>query len=119
MPPDLVGFSKSWADAHSTDRADGGRPASHAFRRPLGEPVHLSTVRDDLTGLCAAAGVPRVTPHGLRNVAKSLLGEAGVNAVAVQQLGGWSTMAMADHYQAHARAAMREAVDQLAAAIES
>lgn len=99
----------------------GGRRwrADLLLRRPLGEPVHLSTVREDLTELCAAAGVPRVTPHGLRHVAKSLLAEAGKDPVAVQQLGGWSTMAMADHYQAHARAAMREAVDRLAAAIES
>ena len=37
------------------------------FRRPNGEPIHPNRLRSALASACKSAGVPRLTPHGLRH----------------------------------------------------
>jgi len=59
--------------------------------------------------------VPRLTPHGLRHAAKTLLDDMGVHSSVVQQLGGWRSLEVADGYTGVLGDAMRDAVDRLAA----
>ena len=64
-----------------------------------------------------AAGVPRVSPHGLRHTSLTLLADAGVPEDVRQRRAGHSTTAMARHYVHGAEQADRRAADELGKAI--
>jgi integrase len=57
------------------------------FPNPLGLSHTVQPVRDSLRALCESAGVPALTPHGLRHTAASLLAELAPVAVARDMLG--------------------------------
>lgn len=52
--------------------------ADLVFPTSQGTPWDLSNVRDELTRLCAEAGIPRITPHELRHTCASILNDRGV-----------------------------------------
>jgi integrase len=67
--------------------------------------------RNRLPDLCAAAGVPELSPHGLRHTAASLLLSAGVPAKVVSERLGHSSITITMDVYMHVSGAM-----QLAAA---
>ncbi|MEX2619462.1 MAG: tyrosine-type recombinase/integrase, partial [Egibacteraceae bacterium] len=89
-------------------------PADLMFRMPSGTPIWDRTLGEWLTQLCEAAGVDRLTPHGLRHAAVTLLEDTGAHPAVVQQLAGHASASMTDHYTAALQRAMREAVEMLA-----
>lgn len=84
------------------------------WRTRFGRPVWQSELAVDLTGVCVRAGVRRLTPHGLRHAANTLLIDGGVPAAVVRQLAGHATESMADLYTGRLDGAARRAVDALA-----
>lgn len=107
-------YDPGWHDPVIRDVDGKARPMNLAFRSPDGSPLWWSRLGEELQDICEAAKVPRMTPHGLRHAATTLLQSRGTHPAIVQQLGGWATGSMVDHYTAGMDAAMREAVDGLA-----
>jgi len=60
-----------------------GVPADQALFVPLGHRVFNESVNNRLRQLCAAAGIPTVTVHGLRHTHASILLYAGVSVASV------------------------------------
>jgi integrase len=85
------------------------------FRTAWGGPWNRRDIGKACDRLCERAGVaPKLTPHGLRHAATTLLREMGVDLAVLQQLAGWTSESMADHYTGTLDAAMRVAVERLA-----
>jgi integrase len=85
------------------------------FRTGWGGPWNLRDIGKACDRLCEKTGVvPKLTPHGLRHAAATLLRELGIDTPVLQQLAGWTSEGMADHYTGTLDAAMRKAVDRLA-----
>lgn len=81
-----------------------------------GRHLHPATADHRLERLCEAAGVPRLSPHGLRHTVITLAILAGVPLPVVQQRVGHASITVtADVYVAVTRAADRAAADRLAA----
>lgn len=69
--------------------------------------------------LCDRAGVPRLTPHGLRHTWFTLLAELDVSEEVRQWLGGHSDKKMTRHYSHESERLMREAVERLGKAVSA
>ena len=108
-----LALGSAWVGAEVSERGKVTRPWL-AFAYEDGSPLHAATLERALTRTCERAGVPRITPHGLRHAAASMLREASVPDAVIQQLGGWSSMPMLDHYTSVLEDAKREAVEALA-----
>lgn len=96
---------------------EGTRDADLVFRRPDGQPVHASWLLKDCRALCRDAGVPVLTPHGLRHAAVTMLRHLGVDPTVVQQLAGHATLTVTDGYTGVMELAMRDASNRLGDAL--
>ena len=67
--------------------------------------------------LCRRAGVPALNLHELRHTAASLMLDAGVDPLVIQQVLGHSRVTMTAHYARSGDALRRDAVDRLAGQI--
>lgn len=77
-------------------------------------PVNEETARKELAAVLAAAGCPKVTPHGLRHSAATALRTAGVDLQTIQMILGHSSYhTTANLYAQISQPLMREAMDRL------
>lgn len=118
MAAERLEVGTGWTGAQLRD-VDGStvRPWL-AFTYPDGSPLHQTWLQRELGRLCDAAGIERLTPHGLRSVAVTLLNELGVHPRVIQQAAGHADLSTSDIYTGALDAQMRDAVDRLAAALE-
>lgn len=72
----------------------GPQSAGPVFRSRLGQPLTVQWGRVRLRTLCHEAGVPVITPHGLRHAAATLCYAATGSAYAVQRLLGHSSVSV-------------------------
>jgi len=104
IAPDTVAVLRRQRAAVNSARLAAG-PAWHAldlvFPRPDGRPLAHPTITRHLDAAIAAAGVPRLTPHGLRHTGASLLVLAGVPLVVVSRRLGHATIATTADIYAH------------------
>jgi integrase len=68
----------------------------HVIARSDGTPVR--SFGDAFRGACRRAKLVGVTPHTLRHTFASRLAMAGVDLRTLQELGGWSNLAMVERY---------------------
>jgi integrase len=74
----------------------GRTPGPYLFSSREGR--RLRDIRAGFDAACIRAGVKGVTPHTLRHTFASNLVMAGVDLRTVQELGGWSSLAMVERY---------------------
>jgi len=99
--------------------ATGIRKRGLVFATSRGEPIHGPSVLPELYRALAAADLPRVTFHGLRHSAASVMLEAGVSLRVVSELLGHSTIRItADLYSHVAPTLARDAADRVQDALE-
>lgn len=67
--------------------------------------------------LCERAGLPRLTTHGLRHSAASMLLAEGVHPMVISQIMGHSRVTMTAHYARSEPAQQREAMERLGRAL--
>lgn len=90
-------------------------PTGLVIDRGDGRHLHPATADHRLERLCEAAGVPRLSPHGLRHTVITLAALAGVPLPVIQARVGHGSIAVtADVYVAVPRDADRAAADRLA-----
>ncbi len=86
--------------------------AELVFPTSQGTPWDLSNVRDELTRICADAGIERVRPHELRHSAASILSDQGVPLELIADLLGHVDVTMlARTYRHRLRPSADAAVD--------
>lgn len=86
--------------------------------QPNGELLTQSGVRWHFDAALKRAGVPRVTPHGMRHTAATLLLEAGVSAKVVADLLGHSSVTITLSVYSHVTPTLaREGAEQLGKAL--
>lgn len=76
------------------------RHATHVFTH-LGQPWNYKTLLKALKRACTRAGVPVLTPHGLRHTFRSWLAQEGVSDSVARRLGCWQLGAGADKAYLH------------------
>lgn len=81
------------------------------------QPVSYKRLREVLRGVCEAAGVKQITPHGLRHTAATWTALAGAEAHELRQAFGWKTLAMTGRYVAKAQSLARRGVQRAADAM--
>jgi integrase len=99
-------------DALRAAHADVWDDHDLVFPNAIGAPRSDSAARWRLRALCAAAGVPPLTPHGLRHTAASILAEHAPVSVARDVL-GHSNLAITNTYVHTSDAARRAGADKL------
>ena len=77
-----------------------------------GQPLQQRTVVSALDRICREAGVPRLTPHGLRHLHASLLLSAGVSITDVSQRLGHASSAITLQVYSHALSDGRAAAER-------
>jgi integrase len=80
---------------------DRARWSGHSlmFPEPTGAILSRNRIRNALRRCCAAAGVPIISPHGLRHAGASMAIRGGMDPeVAKERLGHHSAAFMYDHY---------------------
>lgn len=82
------------------------------FPDPIGRPWNANTARTRFADAVTAAGLPRLTPHGMRHTAATLALEAGEAPKVVQQRLGHSSVAMTLAKYGHVTAAMEAAATE-------
>jgi integrase len=97
------------AIAHLKERGAG---EEYLFVGRHGRP--LRAIRTAFATACRHAKLVGVTPHVLRHTFASRLVMAGVNLRAVQELGGWSSLALVQRYAHLAPGHLSAAVEQIA-----
>ena len=71
------------------------------FPSRSGTVLEPSNVRRELTRICTAAGVPRITPNELRHTCATLLNDAGVPLELIADMLGHTTTAMLQQHYRH------------------
>jgi integrase len=89
-----------------------GARSEHVFTRRDGQP--LRALRTVFMKACARAKLADVTPHALRHTFASRLTMAGVDLRTIQELGGWRSLKMVEHYAHLSPSHKAEAVERLA-----
>jgi integrase len=74
----------------------------------LGAPLHESAINKRLKELCTRAGVPQITPHGLRHTCATLLLAAGVQPHVVQRRLGHKKIEITLNIYSHVMPSMQE-----------
>jgi integrase len=98
-------------------------PAWHdldlVFTKPDGDRESPDTVRDALERAVKRAGLPKLTPHGMRHTMATLLAAADVHPKKVQDRMGHSSPMMAMERYSHVSASMqRDTAERLAEALD-
>jgi integrase len=75
--------------------------AGLVFPSRRGTVLEPSNVRRELTRICAAAGVPRITPNELRHTCATLLNDDGVPLELIADMLGHTTTAMLQRHYRH------------------
>jgi integrase len=87
------------------------------FARRDGSPYR--SIRTAFQTACRRAGLRDVTPHVLRHTFASRLATTGAHPRTIQELGGWSELAMVERYARLSASHKAEAVERLAVAAEN
>ncbi|WP_167531219.1 MULTISPECIES: tyrosine-type recombinase/integrase [unclassified Mesorhizobium] len=80
-------------------------------------PVGDADIREVLDGVCAVAGVERITPHALRHTAATWAALSGAQAHELREAFGWKTLAMTARYVARAESLGRRGAQRAADAM--
>jgi integrase len=96
-----------------------GEPDALVFPNADGRVYKAPSKRfgDELARLCKLAGVPRVTPHGLRRTANTALVDASVPGEIVRSIIGHSDASMTQHYYHGSAEAKHHAINQALAGL--
>ena len=99
-PLPLTSYASSTAKGATEDRGDGAleRTVFPSRRDTVLEP---SNVRRELSRICAAAGVPRITPNELRHTSATLLNDGGVPLELIADVLGHTTTTMLQRHYRH------------------
>ena len=90
--------------------------ADLVFPTAQGTPWDLSNARDELTRICAEAGIARITPHELRHSCASILNDRGVPLELIADLlGHVDTTMLARTYRHRLRPSADAAVEVMGA----
>ncbi|MDX0930521.1 tyrosine-type recombinase/integrase [Sinorhizobium medicae] len=85
----------------------------YVFTRSKGrEPLDYRGVLAELTAVCKAAGIKRVTPHTLRRTIATHSAIDGANVAELMQSYGWKTPAMAMRYVKKSESLARKGVER-------
>lgn len=120
IPPRTVAALKRYRVSQSERRLQAGAWATESvvFDRGDGHPIAQQTFARKHERVIALAGVPHLTPHGMRHVAATLLLEAGVDIKIVSDtLGHKNTDTTRDIYQHVGDELKRTAADVLGAVL--
>lgn len=103
MPPDVVDWLREHRQSQLVERMAATKWADDrlVFATPNGSVTDPSNNRDDLTAICARAGVPRVLPVELRHSCASLLSDMGVPNEQIADLLGHTTTRMVEATYRH------------------
>jgi integrase len=82
-------------------RAVEQRPDDLVFLSRRGAVLEPSNVRRELSRICGAAGVPRITPNELRHTCATLLNDEGVPLELISDMLGHTTTAMLQRHYRH------------------
>lgn len=108
--------SKTAAGVRSVPLAGFGRAALQVDAgRHVGPiwSVSPSYASAHFRALCEKAKVPYITFHGLRHTAASLMLDAGVDPLVIQQIIGHTRVSMTAHYARSGEALQRDAIERL------
>lgn len=83
------------------------------FCREDGSPWTKEVLRAMLPRVCKRAGLRRIKWHTLRHTYASQLAMTGAHPREIQELGGWSTLAMVERYTHLTPARLRGAIERL------
>jgi integrase len=111
--------SKTSAGVRVVPLAEFARRAMEGLERSPGSiwPYRPEYVTNHFRALCARAGVPYITFHGLRHTAASLMLDAGVDPLTIQGIMGHSRVSMTGHYARAGDELRRDAVERLGRAV--
>jgi integrase len=121
--PETVVALRAHRGRQNEDRLRLG-PAWHdlglVFAKPDGDHERPHTVREALARAIEQAGLPKLTPHGMRHTMTTLLAAADVHPKKVQDRMGHSSPTMAIERYSHISPTMqRDAAERLAEALDS
>jgi integrase len=105
LPGDVVAALRAHRATQAAQRlrmGPGWQGAGLVFTGEGGAPLTANTIRPCLTRLCAKAGIPRATPHGLRHAHASLLLAGGLAITDVSKRLGHGSAAITLKVYAHA-----------------
>jgi integrase len=122
IPPSTVAVLRSWQVEQERLRRFLVRtdwPDRHGlvFTTQLGRPLDGTNVTHAFQRALAAAGLPRMSFHGLRHTASSLMLAGGADLKVVQQILGHSQLAMAAHYTQALPSLLRQTADRMEAVV--
>jgi integrase len=99
-------------------RAPGYEPSEFVFTKPAGGSYHPQHLSKMLADLAVAAGLPRLTAHGLRHTSATLMLDAGVAPkIAAERLGHTDPVLFLSLYSHVTPTMQREAADAIGAAL--
>ncbi len=119
IPPSVVAALRRHRAAQLERRlawalGDAWNPDGYVFPSVRGTLRAHSTLRDALVRLAGAAGLPRITPHGLRHAGATWLAELGESPATISKRLGHSSVAFTlDRYVHPGDASQRAAAERL------
>ena len=87
------------------------------FSRHLGKPLSYTYLRDRLSGVCEAAGIPPITPHVFRHSAATWASIHGADLIELRDAFAWRSLAMPNKYIKVATTVARRGAERVAGAI--
>jgi integrase len=87
--------------AAGAERAVEHRPSDLVFLSRTGTVLEPTNVRRELSRICGAAGVPRITPNELRHTCATLLNDDGVPLELIADMLGHTTTTMLQRHYRH------------------
>ena len=106
IDPATVEALEGWRVRQDQDHeawAEGYDPDGWMFTREDGSPIRPDTYTKTFVSACREAGVPLISPHGLRHLAGTMLLEAGVPARVVADVLGHSSTRVTNDTYLHVR----------------
>lgn len=91
--------ARQWATDAGVTYTEDGPILAHQRKDPSGRtPYRPEWLSQEWTRLCARAGVPNFTLHGLRHMHGSILADAGVSLAAIAKRQGHGVQVLAERY---------------------